>query len=301
MKTWTAMTDRTLLLATAALALGTAACDTEDSSIIARGLLIPDDECSVTSDDDEFLLPDIFDTTSGPYQLTLYAALENQMTAEETPVDDDPETVLTPPNAAMPLRFDFRWECDSNGFSPEQGPLYLPQFSLSEPFCLDQREDTETFVGRDAVSASGPAIEAGGGIGVVTFQPVPPQLGYAFDEVFQIATQSNACCTDAGGCGNVQNASLADGAPCKKLQDFFDAVSGGQLSARSPADVQRWQPYSLYVGGGTGSSYPIRMRGRFELVTASGRSINSTQLAYDLRLCRGCAQTTSLNASACFR
>ena len=41
---------------------------------------------------------------------------------------------ISVPSSIQPLRFDFRWECDSTGFTAGQGPLRLPAFGADRPF-----------------------------------------------------------------------------------------------------------------------------------------------------------------------
>lgn len=224
---------------------------------------------------------------------TLFIRTFNDMRADDVIVEFQPAEVITLPNRAAPLRFDFRWECESNGFSVDQGPFFLPQFSLTQPFCLNDRDEAGDFIGFDAVPASGPAIGPQE-FGLVAIQPIPPQLGLAFDEFFQLATLANLCCQEAGGCDRVVNANItAPGGNCTALQNLFNAVSGGVLNANQPADVRRWQPFSIYDGSGppaaVGAFFPLRLRGRFEFLTASGETITTTELAHKIGICRNCA------------
>lgn len=280
------------ILLTAALGLVTG-CNEVDTSVLVEGIAAPQDpsSCEFTSDGTMFWSSttlDVFEQKN----LRLVARVFNTMPPEPVLVEMAPEESLTLPNRVTPVRFDFRWECDSNGFGAGQGPLFLPQFSVTEPFCLDDRDDTSDFVGFDQVSASGQAANPQAQ-GLVDFTPIPAQLGIAMDEAFQLATLADACCQEVGGnCNNTPNANLGGPGACADLQALFDTVSGNQLQVVQTADVQRWQPFSIYDGSAPptaqGARYLLRMRGRFEFVTAAGDELTSNELVHDVGICRNC-------------
>ena len=284
----------TLLLATA--------CNNVSTSVLAVHIAAPEDPaiCGFEGDGEIFRSSTTLNTNPGvvnpQLNLVLRARLFNAMSADPVDIELNPEEFFVLPNRVSPIRFDFRWECDSNGFTVNQGPLFLPQFSLTQPFCLNNRDDTGDFIGFDAVSASGDAIQPQA-ISLAAFEPVPPQLGQAFDELFQLASLANACCAEVGGCNNVVNANLAGNGACRSLQDLFNGLSNGRLNANVPADVQRWQPFSIYEGqaapAAAFATYPLRLRGRFELITGAGEMITSNELIHNINVCRGCGAPTS--------
>ena len=278
------------------------ACNNVDTSVLAINIAAPSNvtDCLFEADGDVFRTSTTLNTQPSPVgnpqlNLTMRARLFNGLTAEEVTVDPISGEVLDAPTRISALRFDFRWECDSNGFTINQGPFFLPAFSFREPFCLDNRDEVGDFNGFDQVAASGDAI-APQTTGLVAFQPVPSTLGLAFDEFFDLATLANACCVQVGGdCNNV-NAGSGTGS-CATLQARFDQISNGQLNAGVPADVLRWQPFAIYDGTAdpavSFATYPLRMRGRFDLISSAGADITSTDLIHNVEICKGCGTPTS--------
>ncbi len=188
------------------------------------------------------------------------------------------------PRSIQPLRFDFQWECESTGFQGGVGPIVLPAFSVDKPFCLDKRENvTGDIGGVDVVPASGEPVGPGDR-GFVSFTPVPAQLGQAFFDFFEVARLSQKCCDEVGGdCADVGTGSGAD---CTALQDAFDALAGPQrLSAKQPADVQRFRGFSTYVQ--SGARYPVRISGFIEGLLPTGDLIVSSRFNREVELCSG--------------
>lgn len=290
-------------------AMGLIGCNNVPTSVVIEGIAAPSGGtgCLFDPTGDDFRLETVLNTNQQPppgapppprqLSLTLVARVLNNLQGEETIVELQPEETIVRPTAVQAVRFDFRWECEATGFTQDLGPFILPQFDLNQPFCLTDRDETGNFVGFDAVAASGPAVPARDR-GNVVFQPIPPQLGLAFDEFFQVATLANACCDEVGGdCNNVTNANTMGTNPCALLQDLFNGISGGVLNANVPADVQRFQPYSVYDGSAAPqidfATFELRMRGRFEFVTSAGDMVESSELLHSVRICRSCGFPTS--------
>ncbi|MCB9646866.1 MAG: hypothetical protein H6730_09770 [Deltaproteobacteria bacterium] len=226
--------------------------------------------------------------------LTLYVLAENRAMDQEVILGNGGQ--YTPSNQITPLRFDFHWECDSTGFTADLGPLYVPAFSATQPFCLDKRGDAEDqdFKGADTISASGPAIIPSER-GHIEVQVVPSQLIEGIYDTFEFAKQADLCCDQAGGCQEVGSASVDASTECGKLQALFDTVAGeNAFSANTIADVQRWRPFLAYTSvftnstGKRPSQYAMRLRGRFEGMTPSGDLITSSEYATDIGFCEGC-------------
>src|SRR6185503_20042538 len=115
-------------------------------------------------------------------QLTLFLVLKvrNTLAPNMVEINTDPDQGIAYSEAVSPLRFDYRWECDTIGFGSDHGALFLPQFSVNQPFCLDSRDETGgDFVGFDVITATGGAIAAGS-FGDVEIRPIPAPLGIAF-------------------------------------------------------------------------------------------------------------------------
>jgi hypothetical protein len=206
----------------------------------------------------------------------------------------DPQEQYVVSAQIQPVRFDFRWECDTTGFTANLGPLYVPAFSVNEPFCLDSRDEaSRTFVGFDIVPASGAAIE-GESRGIIETRVVPPQLMEGISDTFKIAKEADACCDQVGGCDNLDMADPTDTTrACGRLQNLFDAVAGqGAFNVKTLADVQRWRPFVAYTSlNGTGKvpvPYTMRLRGRFEGLTPTGDLITSTDFTQEIGFCEGC-------------
>lgn len=286
-------------------------CNNVSTSILVDGVIAPDAMCTFEIGAD-FLPSTVLNTnetgdrilqsrpvppTVNQLQVALVARYMNNLTPTPTPVSLRPPEEFQLPNNVTPVRLDFRWECDSNGFTAGQGPLFLPQFSVNQPFCLDNRSQTGDFVGFDQVAATGGATEPSGE-GLVIFRPIPAQLGLAIDEVFQLAGLANACCMEVGGdCEAVVNANTTGTGSCRNLQDLFNAVGDGSLQANQPAAVRRWQPFSIYNGMTPPivdlATYPMRLRGRFEFITGSGSMLTSNEILHEVSVCRACGRSST--------
>ncbi|MEO1231862.1 MAG: hypothetical protein AAFZ18_23450 [Myxococcota bacterium] len=301
---------RPLILALAATAAVGAGCNNVSTSVFVEGILAPIDPimCGFDSESETFYSRTILDLQSGGNpnarkSLALRAKFFNAMAADAIEVESDPMETFSIPNQVTPVRFDFQWECDSNGFNGGAGPLVLPQFSVTRPFCFDQRDDTGDFIGFDQVSASGPVTEPQGN-GLATFRPIPPELGLAFDEVFQLAELANACCDELGAnCFSGVGANVTPGGTnaCAQLQATFDTFGEGlRVDSGNPqqaSDLNRWQPFSIYTANTApivaGAYYTMRIRGEFEFITASGSNVVSNELLHDIGICRGCGFTSA--------
>ncbi len=225
--------------------------------------------------------------------MTIWTEVTNVLSGGGVVINEmDPGIDLVFPNSVTPLRFDFRWECDSFGFTAGQGPLFLPAFSVTNPFCLDTRDDANgDFAGFDVVAATGPPV-APEGTAIWKFTPIPVRLGTALDDAFRLAQLSDACCRDVGGCANAGTTASDD---CNALQDAFDAVAGpGVYSITNEADLNIWRPYFDYTFAGTQARgdpatvpFPLRLRGVYEGITSRGSLITSAEFVRSIGICQG--------------
>ncbi|MEO1334812.1 MAG: hypothetical protein AAFV29_04180 [Myxococcota bacterium] len=209
-----------------------------------------------------------------------------------TVIVTDPELIVAPSLSVTPLRFDFRWECDSNGFTAGQGPLILPAFSVENPFCLDTRDEANSdFAGFDVVSATGTRV-APGETAIWSITPITPQLGDALQTAFRLAELSENCCTQAGGCQNAPNQATVGF--CADLQALLNDVAPGSFDVQVPETVNIWRPYIFYTAQGTNAlgqtripGFPLRLRGIYEGITAEGDLVTSTEFIRDINVCKG--------------
>ncbi len=190
-------------------------------------------------------------------------------------------------NRVTPLRFDYRWECESQGFTVGLSPIEVPVFGVGKPFCLDDRAESKDFQGTDIIAATGPTVLPGE-LGVWLIRPVTTQLATGFRDVFQLAELAEQCCDEVNGCDNLQNANLQTGA-CATLQATFDSVAGPNvLSAQDQGDVEKWRGFVAYTPSNgllTTPSYNMRIRGFFEGVTPSGSLVTSSLFSTEIGIC----------------
>ena len=253
--------------------------------------------CSFTDSGNEIWV-DMFLDVANQLTSAMYLRVINRLV--ETTVElnsNDPVETLRIPNGIRPTRFEYRWECDSRGFTGDVGPMFVPAFSVSRPFCFDERDDaTNNFVGFDIIDASGPMLR-GEDPGLVKIRPITAQLGQGIRDVFNLAAQAQACCDDAGTCEDLVNFDVAASPPCDALQRTFNAITPiGEtpLSANNPEDVNRWFPFSVYtVQGALGTSYPMRLVGRLEGETETGRLVRSAEFSTQFNFCSGCGVSTA--------
>jgi hypothetical protein len=213
------------------------------------------------------------------------------------------------PSEITPLRMDVAYECDTNGFAEDIGPLYLPQFSTTEPFCINR--PTKSFVGRDVVLAYGAAVQGNGSEGLVSVNVIPPELGQAFADLFRLAQLSQKCCASTGGgCtdADLAAANQGMGSDCGNLQAAFDQITGvpKKLSATSSQDIQKFLPWGQFdanvvkptmcspVSGVAclPPTYSMRVRGILEGITGDGSTVSSTEWEDVVHICGHCGGST---------
>jgi hypothetical protein len=272
----------------ASLGLALIACNAPDTSLLLRGAVVGERDmmtgaCMFDPEGGENLLGIRLDVET---QLSLYLLVraDNTLTPPITDIDSDPDDQLKYREDITPIRFDYRWECDSLGFASDLGPLYLPQFSTTQPFCLDNRDDTtKSFVGFDVINATGASIPAGA-TGGVEIRPIPAQLGLAIRDMFALAALAEGCCATAAGCEGVQNGANQ---ACSDLAAYFADVG---IINNQVEEAQRYRPFSLFNGNagpaamlGVGApTYQLRMRGVLEGTTGSGDTITSNEYIQDI-------------------
>lgn len=286
----------------AALALVVAGCSNVDTSMTVLGAAFPDDECVFEADGDEYAYNFFFDTVNAD-TFALNLRVRNDLVGQtinfgSTDLVDN----YVVPSEITPLRMDFRFECDTNGFSDELGPFFVPQFSTDESFC--QQKDVRQFQGFDVVPASGGTIPPNGGVGLVLVKPITTQLAHAFGESLDLAVTADRCCNSFanGGCNsdNLRDVTANDNTPCGQLQRDFDKIAKDTLSATRIDDVEKFRPYAVfdwvYAGtraastppNGYGPGYPMRLRGVLEGVTGDGSIVSSTEYYEIINICANC-------------
>lgn len=296
---------RRLMALTTLFTLPFFGCDNVETALKITRVLAPSGQNCEYSPSNDTQLAVRFDA-AGNHLFVMVLGVENKLQTNTIELAEGEE--FTPANDVTPLRFDLRWECDSNGFSAELGPLYLPQFSVDRPFCLDKRDDTTgSFVGFDVVNAGGGPVPAGGESSI-EIRPITPQMAGALDTMFEIAVEADRCC--AGDCKaitQIEPSAFSDPS-CKRVRDLFNAVGGGDLSTTNLADIEKFRPFATFDGdyfdtinptfscpmGSTcrTPAYPIRLRGILEGMTSDGSLVTSTEYAESINICRDCGGTT---------
>lgn len=286
----------------AGMALVIAGCSNVDTSMTVLGAAAPDDSCEFEVDGDEYATNFFFDAVNAEtFALTL--RVRNDLQGQTINLGSaDLMDNYTIPAEITPLRMDFRFECDTNGFSDELGPLYVPQFSTDDSFC--QQKDVRRFQGFDVVPAAGATIPPNGGIGLVLVKPITTQLAHAFGETLDLAVTADRCCNSflSGGCNdeNLRDVTSNDNTPCGQLQRDFEKVAKDSLSATRSDDIERFRPYAVFdwvysnirqgsqPPDGRGPGYPLRLRGVLEGVTGDGSIVSSTEYWEIVNLCANC-------------
>lgn len=277
-----------------------AGCNNASETVQVLRTLLPQDpmKCTFTPSG-EAALNLHFDVATQP-TFSTYVAVRNEMevTTYNIGTSDRPDLFISE-GQVTPLRLDVRYECDAEGFSSSLGPLVLPRFDPKRPFCINQ--STRDFVGFDVVLAYGGAIDGQGGLGIVGSTPISHVLTDGINDVFNFALKASDCCTSIGGCteANLKTAPLGAGTKCGDLQAAFDDVAGaGNLSAVSVGDINEFLPYAAFDGTrGTQRvevpTYPLRIRGIFEMVSNTGDLVNSNEYNDVIHICRNCLGSTA--------
>lgn len=294
------------LMTTLAVMALMAGCDVPEQGLSILGAAAPTDDCVYDGDTKVFTTSLVLDTDFA-LGLEMGLVVRNNLTNFSVAIgSDDTERKLTPPAEATPLRYEARWECDSNGFSGATGPLVLPSFDPVVPFCLDKRADTtEGFFGVDILPASGAPVAASGGKGIAMVTAVPHDLGAAVDELFDIAVLADVCCDKPGT--NCEGNDLGGGAgdACVTLDAVFRSIAPDQLSVatRNPGqpseDLTRFAAFAKFDGQHFAPPpdpdgvpftprYNMRLRGVLEAVTGDGSFIRSNDFSIDVEFCRRC-------------
>lgn len=286
-----------------AAAAFSSACDAEvGTSFFALNIAAPDDTdtCLFSPEADglfrsaTYLNTRPLDQPASQMNLSLFARVANRLSLEPVTVD---ETVEWPPGtSAIPISFEYDWECDQGGYSFGIGSMFVPALSLDTPFCRNPFDEDADFVGTYSVAAGGTSIDPET-TGLVEFEPLPPSLGANLDSSLSLAALAQQCCDDNGGCESVTIADTtsteADN-PCRALQAEFDRVSQGLYEAHELATLERFQPFSIYDGSvqTAQSEYPFRIRGHFSFIIGD-QTATSNEFAHTIRVCRGCTRATS--------
>ena len=296
---------RTLMPLILAGAIPFMGCDAPDSSLVIEGVIPPttmkDQQTGAVSCswDPASMVSFADPTLDVAAQLTLFLVLKvaNTLQPGVVEIDMDPENTIRYSEAISPLRFDYRWECDTIGFGSDLGALFLPQFSVNQPFCLDSRDETGgDFVGFDVIPATGGSIPAGG-FGGVEIRPIPGQLGLAIYDMFTLAALAQACCMSTEGCAGVESGVTME---CARLQSLFNDV--GILQNQVEA-AQRYRPFAFFDGSVPptnnfpSNTYPLRLRGVLEGVTSSGTTVTSNEWAQDI----GIGRNLDVVSQTCFQ
>lgn len=246
--------------------------------------------------------------------LSLMVSAENRLQEVAVTLQSGgPASDLVIPNHIQPLRFDYRWECESDGFTAGQGPLRLPAFGADRAFCFDKRDDTTgNFSGFNVVPATGASIPANS-TGAIEVRIAPPQLIESIRDAFEISVLANSCCAEAGSCSDAttRDPQTDTTVPsCLLLQQVFDRV-GGNLTTTDLRNLTQWRSFAAHTGAATPISdgnggtivlpvpYNMRLRGRFEALTATGDLITSSDFAQDVGFCANCLNNVSPAVSAC--
>lgn len=295
----------TYWLASAALTL--IGCNSVETGFVPLYVAEPDTEVNPVTSEVECLYPggEAEPVSFVEVDVSQFNALSLMIVAENNLQDvlitvqqNNPTETFQVSNQIQPVRFDFRWECDSTGFTAGQGPIRLPAFGADRPFCLDRRDETTgNFSGFDVVAATGAAIEPGER-GVIEVRIAPPQMLTSMQDAFDIAVRADNCCRQAGSCQEASEAQPSDNSECQALQDVFDRV-GGNLSANSLPDLRRWRPFVAHTSAAQGGPVPynMRLRGRFEGLTPYGDLITSTDFVQDIGFCEGCGTSSLLQCA----
>lgn len=290
-------------------ALALAACEDVDSTLTVLGAAASEEDnvCVFDPEGEDYLLDIHFDAARND-SLALALRVQNNLQGGLIDLGGNAvgEDNLTIPAAVTPIRMDFRFECDTNGFSDELGALFVPQFSTDKPFCL--QKDAREFQGFDVVQASGKAISPNNEIGIAFVRPITVQLARAFGEVFLLAGLAEDCCQSIpGGCteDNLRNVPTTGNDACGELQDVFETIAPSKLSVNEIDDVQKFRPYSLFDWSNAvppgrppatiGVSYPMRLRGVLEGVTGDGSIVSSTEYYETVNICANCISTPCTN------
>ena len=313
------------LVAAAALA----GCDAVENAVIIRGVIAAEaamgGNCTFMAGGTSYKL-DLTMDVSQTLSLVLPLDVENNLFKRELDIGNMVEMqAVDVSNDIYPLRYEVRWECDSNGFTSDLGPLVVPAFDPERPFCLDRRADTnEEFVGFDFVSVDGQGIEADDA-GVVMADLVPFQLGQAFSETLTIARLADQCCSSMGSACDGQTNPASQ---CDELASAFELFDpeGRQLQVASDRpgsaseDLVRFSKFAVYDGSyynsvnsaaqasQFGAKYPLRARGVLEMQTSDGFSMTTNELLTTVFLCRNCGtklttggtRRNTANESACY-
>lgn len=229
--------------------------------------------------------------------LALMVATENRLQEIEIELSTARDEILMIPNHIQPVRFDYRWECDSDGFTAAQGPLRVPAFGADRAFCLDKRDEaTGDFSGLNVVPATGASIRPGE-TGSIEVRIAPPQLLASIQDSFEISSLADACCNAAGGCDQANTGVAA----CASLLSVFERVGSNQ-TLDDAANLAQWRSFVYHTSASPNNAgslgnvvpYNMRIRGRFEGLTATGDLITSTDFVQDIGLCEGCGSRADI-------
>lgn len=299
------------------LALLVLGCETNETAMTITHVILPEVDMTTGAcklGDVQHADPLNLDTGATLALAIPFAVLNNLSARDSDFSPNDVEANVRTSADITPLRFDARFECDTSAYSGARASgLILPRIDPQTSFCTDRRADSAaSSANSDVLTAYGPAIKPSeSGSAVVRF---PHELGYAIDELFDIARLADDCCRNTPNCGGSGGYKA-----CADLQDIFTSIDGsGSLVAQgSPTEVnptlQRFADYAVYDGGYIqnvdarfrGKSSPVfsmYMRGALQGVTGYGETLSSNDYSVQIDVCRNCgAMATTRSESPCIR
>ena len=278
------------------LAMALTACNNVETAIVPLYPVFPEEDmmtggCVYDKGGDPLLAARMDLSFMG--QLKLGILVQNNLTDGVTILETTPREESVNTNTWRPVRFDYTWECDNHSFLVGLPPLVVPAFSVQQPFCYDQTEDTEDFVGTDVVPISGPAILPQDN-NVILIQGVNGPTAEALPGAFEIAKLADNCCAPeadgSGGCydneGNFDVSLSRRQAACTNLDNVLRGQSGDTLSTANGTGVELFRPFARYTDG-RGETYTMRLRGAMEGVTMDGATVFSSDVNQDVEMCLG--------------
>lgn len=279
-----------------AMSVALAACNNVETGIVPLYPIFPEIDMMTLSCEYDPEAPALLSTpmdVSFMGILKLGILVQNNMSGATAALDTNPTENTVNTNTWRPVRFDYTWECDNHSFLSGLPPLVVPAFSVQQPFCYDQTEDTEDFVGTDVVPISGPAIPPEGR-NIILMEAVSNPTAQAIKGAFDIAKLAENCCKPlpdgSGGCydneGNFDVSLSPNTAACTNLDNVLRGQSGDTLSTANGTGVELFRPFSRYTDG-TGGTYPMRLHGAMEGVTADGSTVFSSDVRQDVLFCMG--------------
>lgn len=262
------------------LAMGLIGCDNVDAGLVFEKFVAPDEDNCTISPDGEGVFGVQFDPMFQG-DLNMFPVLANTMQPEGAEILTGSDNEWAANTTVRITGFDHSFVCDDSLFSGAP-PMFLPLLGSSDvPFCADPRNSSASSQGFD-VRPVDAAVITPGTRSAVAIKVITGELGRGFEEMFQIATSIEGCCSVANDPACFDGSNIPNTPEC---QIYSDAFASGRLPPNEIDTVRAYAKFDFTnPSGWVGSGYTMKIVGNITGQSAGGRTLTSNAGSFEVEL-----------------